>query len=276
MTAAARMLFAAVTLSLVLVAMRKPLQWRARWRDYLVVGIGAAGLPFVCFAFAAYSLPAGYLAVLNSTVPLFTVLIVWIAGARPSASKIVGVIVGVVGVCTLARFGSATLSWQTALAFCAGLVAAALYAISARAARRRFPDVDPLVVAAGNMIGGALPLIPVAAFNIPAQLPSLGVIGALLMLGVVCTAVAFALYFRILRDIGYERAVTVTFLVPVFAQTWGALFLHEPITLVSVIGCGLVLFAVALIFERMPGFARTPAMVTQPHIQVEICADNRT
>jgi drug/metabolite transporter (DMT)-like permease len=262
MTGAGRMVLAALTLLAVLVLLRRGLQWRARWRDYLLVGSVVMGLPLLCFAFAAHSLPAGYLAVLNATVPMFAVLIGWFQGARPSASKLAGVFVGILGVAILVRFGDLALSWQTALAFAATLAATLMYAIGAIMARKRFGTTDPLVMTAGNLIGGSLPLLPLAAMTAPAALPTPGVVGALVALGIVCTGVAYALYFRILRDAGVERATTVTFLVPLFAQLWGALFLHEPVTWASAMGCAVVLFAVALIFERVPGIKpRTAAPV---------------
>jgi drug/metabolite transporter (DMT)-like permease len=254
MTGAGRMVLAALTLVAVLILLRRPLQWRARWRDYLFVGSVVMGLPLLCFAFAAHSLPAGYLAVLNATVPMFAVLIGWMQGTRPSSSKLAGVLVGILGVATLVKFGDLALTWQTALAFAATLAATLMYAIGAIVARKRFGSTDPLVMTAGNLIGGSLPLLPLAAATAPAVLPGAGVLGALIALGIVCTGVAYALYFSILKEAGVERATTVTFLVPLFAQLWGSLFLHEVVTWAFAIGCALVLFAVALIFERVPGF----------------------
>ena len=256
MTGAGRMIFAALTLLGVLVLLRKPLQWRARWRDYLLVGVIVMGLPLTCFAVAARSLPAGYLAVLNATVPLFAVLIGWVnSGTRPSVSKLAGVVVGVVGVATLAKFGNLEMNLPTVIGFAAALFASFLYAVGAIMARKRYGDADPLPITAGNLIGGSLPLIPVAFATAPAAVPSAGVMAALVALGILCTGIAYALYFRILRAAGVERTVTVTFLVPLFALIWAALFLHEPITWAAVAGCALVLFAVALIFERVPGLA---------------------
>lgn len=260
MTAAVRVISAALVLPLVLLVLRKRLPWKERWRDFVYVGFVAAGLPFIFFAFGAYHLPAGYLAVLNSTVPLFTVLLTWIAGTRPSLSKFAGVVVGILGVFTLARFGTVAFTWQAAIAFALVLGAAVCYAIAARAAQQRFPGVDPLAVAAGNMIGASLPLIPVAAWNFPTHWPSAAAIGSLLVLGIVCTAIAYILFYRILAAAGSERTVTVTFLIPVFALIWAALFLHEPITWAAIVGCALVLFAVALIFEKVPGFKPKPAL----------------
>lgn len=272
MTGAGHMIFAALTLLAVLVVMRKSLQWRARWRDYLVVGPIVMGVPLALFAVAARSLPAGYLAVLNATVPLFAVLIGWGRGTRPSTSKLAGVVVGVLGVATLARFGHLEMNWGTVIGFAAALLASFLYAVGAILAKARYGDADPLTITAGNLIGGCVPLIPVALATAPAELPAGGVSAALIALGILCTGIAYALYFRILRAAGVERTVTVTFLVPLFALLWASLFLHEAITWAAIAGCALVLFAVALIFERVPGFARTPAPVVVP-VKEELCRE---
>ena len=257
-TAAGRVVLAAIALLAVLIVTGRKSNFRERWRDYLLVGLGGAGLPFVAFALAAYTLPAGYSAVLNSTVPLFTVLIGWIAGTRPSMSKVVGVVVGIIGVVTLARFGTVTLDGKTLAAFGGGLIAAVLYAFNARTVRARFADTDPLVVATGSMIGASLPLLPWGVYSLPPHWP-IGALLALLAVGVLCTGVAYAMYYKLIKEAGSERAVTVTFLVPIFAEIWGALFLGEAITWASAVGCGLVLFAVALIFEKVPGLRPRPA-----------------
>jgi drug/metabolite transporter (DMT)-like permease len=253
-TAVGRIVLAAIVLVGVLLATGRRLQWRARWRDYLLVGLIGSGFPFLLFAFAAHSLPAGYSAVLNATVPLFSVLIGWAAGTQPSLSKWLGVAVGFLGVVTLVRFGTVELDWVTLAAFAGTLLASVFYAFNARTVKARFADVDPLVVATGAQIGAGLPLLPWIAWSPPTQLPTLSATLSLVALGVVCTGIAYALFYRLIRDAGSDRAVTVTFIVPVFAQAWGAMFLAEPITWASSIGCGLVLLAVALIFERVPGF----------------------
>lgn len=261
MTALLRIALAVLVLAALMAITRRHLYWRARWRDYVLIGLMNSGLPFLLFAFAAYSLPAGYMAVLNATVPMFTVLIGWIGGPRPSISKLIGVVVGVLGVATLAQFGSVALSWMTIAAFAAILLASVLYAYGAIAVRARFARDDSVTVACGTMAGTLLPLLPFAFFSVPAQMPTLNVSMALLALGIVCTGLAYAMFYRLIREVGSERAVTVTFLVPIFAQIWGAVFLGEPITWASAMGCALVLFAVALIFERVPGLrARAPTL----------------
>lgn len=270
-TAGGRIALAAVALWLLLAALRRPLEWRRHWREYVICGALNSALPFVCFAFAAKYLPAGYSAVLNAMVPMFTVLLAWATTKlRPSISKLAGVVLGLLGVGVLARFGAVAPSAATVAAFAAGLVAALCYALAALRMRAEFRDNDPLAVATGTQIGSTFLLLPWLVATFPTSLPSQAALGALLMLGLVCTALAYALYFWLLRDAGSERAVTVTLLVPVFAQLWGLVFLHEPIGTASLVGLGLVLLAMALVFERLrwprrrarPG-AALPAVCTE-------------
>ncbi len=252
-TAAVRLALAAVMLVVLLRLLGRSLNLRAQWRDWLVLGTINSAVPFLCFAFAAKYLPAGYLAVINATVPLLTVLFVWgLLHQRPSATKLLGVIVGLAGVAVLARYGSVGLDAATLGAFALALTAASLYAYSALYIRRRHAGSDPLVLAGASQLGAALVLAPLGAWAMPTVMPAPIVIVSLLVLGLLCTGLAYALYFRLLADIGSEKAVSNTFLVPVFAQIWGALFLQEHLTVAGAVGFGLVFVAIALVLELVP------------------------
>lgn len=271
-TAAGRIALSALVLFVVASLQGLSLNWRAHWRGYVWLGALSAAVPFVLFAHMARHLPAGYSAVLNATVPLFAVLLGWyLQRKRPSWSKLAGVVVGLAGVVTIARFGTVTLTAATFLAFVAGLTAAALYALGAAELRRLFSGAEPVVVATGSQLGAALLLSPLLLANVPLQAPALTPSLALVALGLVCTAIAFVVYFRLLKDAGPERATTVTFLVPVFAQIWGALFLHEPITAASLCGLGLVLLAVMLVFEKLR-WPRQRAPVAAAAVALSPCA----
>jgi drug/metabolite transporter (DMT)-like permease len=273
-TAAGRLALAAVALLAFAAIQGARVDFRKHYKAYLWIGALSASIPFLLFAFTARYLPAGYSAVLNATVPLFAVLLGWyLHRKRPSLSKFVGVVVGLAGVVTIARFGTVTPTVLTLLSFAAGLGAAMLYAVGAAEVRRLFASTDPVVVATGSQVGAAILLLPLLVIDMPTSLPPLAPSLALLALGLVCTAVAFVMYFRILREAGPERGTTVTFMVPVFAQIWGALFLHEAVTWAVVVGLGLVLFAVALVFERVKLPWRRRAAVLQAAIAP--CADKR-
>ncbi|HJU39581.1 MAG TPA: DMT family transporter [Tahibacter sp.] len=266
-TAAGRLALAALALVAFAAVQGARLNFREHFKAYLWIGALSASVPFLLFAFTARYLPAGYSAVLNATVPLFAVLLGWyLTKKRPSLSKFVGVVVGLAGVVTIARFGTVTPTALTLLSFAAGLGAAMLYAVGAAEVRRLFAATDPVVVATGSQLGAAILLLPWLVADMPTALPALKPALALAGLGLVCTAVAFVMYFHILREAGPERGTTVTFMVPVFAQVWGALFLHEAVTWAVVIGLGLVLFAVALVFERVKLPRRKSAVVLQAAI----------
>ena len=257
-TASVRLALAAVMLVIVLRVLGRSLNLRLQWRDWLVLGTINSAIPFLCFALAARHLPAGYLAVINATVPLLTVLFVWGAQrARPSLSKLVGVVVGLIGVGVLARYGNVGVDAAVLGAFALAFTAAALSAFCALYIRRRHAGTDPLVLAGSSQLGAAVVLAPLGIAAMPTVMPPMPVVLSLLALGIVCTGLAYALYFRLLSDIGSEKAVTNTFLVPVFAQLWGAIFLGEHLTLAGAVGFALVLVAIALVLELIPWRGRT-------------------
>lgn len=246
-----RLALATAAMLALLLVLGKSLRWRARWKDYLILGALNSAVPFWLFAHAAPYLPSGYSAVLNATTPLFTVLIAWSIGTRPSGSKLAGVVVGLIGVALIAGFGVVAMTASTTLAFFGAMLAGLLYAIAALETRRRFAGSDPLVVATGSLSASTLLLAPIALVGVGAATVTAPALIALALLGLVCTALAYAVYFGLLRDAGPERATTVTLLVPVFAHVWGAVLLGEAITTAEVLGSGLVLFAVALVFEKI-------------------------
>jgi drug/metabolite transporter (DMT)-like permease len=128
----------------------------------------------------------------------------------------------------------------------AGLLAALLYAIAAPYIKHHLADVPPLVTVTGSQLGAALLLIPAVPFTVPQQLPSLEVALAVLGLTLLSTVLAYILYFRLIQSIGSTRALTVTYLIPMFAMLWGAMVLQEAITASMVVGCGLVLLGTAI------------------------------
>jgi drug/metabolite transporter (DMT)-like permease len=259
-----RLATASVAMLLLLAALGKSMNWRERWRDYFVLGALNSAVPFWLFAHAAPYLPSGYSAVMNATTPLFAVLLAWQAGTRPSPSKLGGVAFGVMGVALIAGFGVVVLTGVTALAFGGSLLAGALYAVAALETRKRFNGADPMAIAAGSLLASTLLLTPVAGFDLASAVPSTNALLALALIGLVCTAWAYVIYFGLLRDAGPERATTVTLLVPVFAHIWGALLLGEAITLTDVAGSAMVLFSVALVFERI----RWPARRLRPALSL--------
>lgn len=213
----------------------------------LVLGGINSAFPFLLFAFASLYLPAGFNSILNATTPLFGIAIAsfWLK-EKLSGARLMGFLLGFAGVTVLVGWQpiSATPTFWVAVA--ASLVGAFMYALGAHYINKNLAGVPPLVVATGSQLGAAFLLLPALPLTIPSQRPSVAVVGAVVALGLLSTALAYLLYFRLIRNIGSTRALTVAYLIPLFAMLWGTLCLGETISSSMVLGCGLVLLGTAL------------------------------
>lgn len=220
-------------------------QVRAVAAPIALVGAINTAIPFTLLAFAALTLPAGLSSVLNASVPLFGGVIgfLWL-GQQPSRQRALGLAVGFGGVLVLAwpRLTSAS-DWRAVVA---ALIATVLYALAAHVTQRSLKGVRPLVVAGGSMAAASIMLLPLAVVAWPAAPPAASAWGYAALLGVGCTALAYLLYFRLLARSGPSTAMAVTYLIPVFGVTWGALLLDERLPASALLGALLVLAGVAL------------------------------
>lgn len=237
---------------------------RERAWPLFVVGILNSAAPFCLFAWAELTLSAGVTSVINATTPLWGAVVayVWLKD-RLSRLRVVGLAIGFAGVLALVwdqvvtHAGDGASSTSAALAALAALVAAALYGVAASYTKRHLTGVDPLTVAAGTMTGATLVLAPIALVTWPAAPISMHAWGAVLCLGVACTGVAYLLFFRLIAAVGPARAITVTFVIPIFGILWGALFLGERVSMGMVEACAAILVGTALatgFVKRLPGF----------------------
>lgn len=234
-TAAVRVCVASLCL-LPLVAIRG--QWPAlkkHWRPVFVCGLINSGLPFACFSFALLHITTGLSAILNATAPLFGALVAWVwLKEPPGRSRSIGLVIGFVGVAMLAwdkaSFKPGVSGVATGWAVLACLLATLSYGMAASFARKYLTGVPPLTSAAGSQVGAALGLALPAFWLMPTEMPSLTAWGSMLALGILCTGVAYLLYFRLIEQMGPARALTVTFTIPVFAIFYGATLLGEAVT----------------------------------------------
>jgi drug/metabolite transporter (DMT)-like permease len=223
--------------------------FRRHWKVACALGVLNPAIPFACFSYALLSITTGLSAILNATVPLFGALVAWAwLGDRPTGSRLLGLAIGSGGVAVLAwdDIGASGAAAGTTGAVLACLLATLCYALSATATKRYLDGVPPLVTAAAGQFGAAVGLIVPAVWLWPAHMPSAGAWGAVIALGVACTGFAYVLYFQLIEHAGPARAVVVTFLVPVFALIYGALFLGEPVTLKMLLCGAIVLCGTAL------------------------------
>jgi drug/metabolite transporter (DMT)-like permease len=230
-------------------------QLRQHWKPVFVIGVLNSGIPFACFAFALLSISTGLSAILNATVPLFGALIAWLwLKDRPTGSRSLGLAIGFLGVALLVWGDPGTAPKPLAhapvvapgWAVLACLLATLCYAIAASATKRYLSGLPPLVTATGSQMGATLGLAGPAAWFWPPRGPSLQAWLALLVVGVVCTGIAYVLYFRLIEQAGPSRALAVTFVVPVFAVFYGVLFLGESVTGWMLLCAGVIVCGTAL------------------------------
>ncbi len=257
----------ALFLVMVLVA-RRPLResaatLRTRALPLLIVGILNSAAPFCLFAYAEITLSAGVTSVINATTPLWGGLVayLWLKD-KLSTLRSIGLVIGFAGVLMLvwdqiaAPSGTNISPATTALAAVAALGATLLYGIAASYTKKHLMGVDALTVATGTMIGATIVLLPLAIASWPAVAPSIKAWGAVIALGIACTGVAYMLFFHLIAVAGPARAITVTFVIPIFGILWGALFLGERVSMGMIEGCAVILVGTALatgVIKRIPG-----------------------
>ncbi|WP_298210983.1 DMT family transporter [Acidovorax sp.] len=266
-TTFARVLLGAAGLGLLLLVLRQRPRFGGKLTATLALGVVSSGIPFLMFAFAARILPAGYSAILNATTPLMGVLIGALAfGERITAARVGGVVLGMAGVAVLAQAGPVALTPEVLMGMGACLVATACYGLAGFLTRRWITErggLDSRTVALGSQMGAVLVLLPFIAWEVfrqpsapaawltaPAQ-----VWGALVALGLLCTALAYVLYFRLIADVGPLKALTVTFLIPLFGVAWGWLLLGEPATAAHAAGGSLIAASLWLVLRPVPAAA---------------------
>ena len=221
------------------------------WKKIFLLGMLNSGIPFACYAYALLAITTGLSALLNATVPLFGALVAWVwLKDRPHGLKILGLLIGFVGVAMLA-WGKASFKPEASgvssgWAVVACLVACLCYGISASFTRRYLSGVPSLVVASGSQIGASLGLALPTLWLWPAKTPGVTAWLALLAVGVLCTGVAYVLFFRLIDRVGAASTLTVTFLIPVFAVIYGAVFLGESVTTWMLLCGAIILCGTAL------------------------------
>jgi len=245
-TAWVRVTLAALILSPVLIWRREVPLLVQHWREVLSAGLLNAGIPFACYAYALMHINTGLTSILNATTPLFGALIAWLwLGDKLNATRALGLALGFTGVVLLAsdvprwNFVQTRRLWlgRRRLFGCHLLLRhfwqfhQALFTECALLGHDHWQPV-------GRKLGLGIP-----AFSTwPSAAPSLHAWAALGIAGLLCTALAYVLFFRLMARTGPARAMTVTYLIPVFANLFGVIFLDEVVTH-WMMGCAVVIVA---------------------------------
>jgi len=254
-TAFFRVFFGFIGLGVILLIIKSSFRFENKFKSSLILGVINSGLPFLMYCFAAKWLPAGYSAILNATTPLMGALLGFaFFSEKLTARKWIGVILGLVGIIVITTIGEINSASGMIYGIVACLVATGCYGVAGFLTRLWISDrggLDPKMVAFGSQIGATVFLLPFFVWSMGTETAinwvQIDVWVSILALGVICTALAYILYFRLIADIGPLRSLTVTFLIPPFSVLWGYLALGEIITKGFIIGALIVCIAVWMI-----------------------------
>lgn len=216
------------------------------WRQGLVLAVLNAAVPFTLIAWGERWVDSGTAAVANSTVPIFVAMlaVLYVPSERSTGWRLVGLLLGLVGVGILAGVHPQG-GWHGTIGIAAIVVASVSYAAANLYAGRRMSFGGP-VLAAVSMAGAFVLLLPLALATLPADAPGWKSIGSGAVLGLLGTALAQILSYRMIRVYGSARSALVAYMLPAFALFYGAVFLGEGLSYQKLAGLALVCGGVAL------------------------------
>ena len=257
MTTELRVLIAALALLGYAAIIRYRSQFFQRWKQYLIVGALNAAIPFVLICTAELHVTASLAAILNATTPLFTALVAWAWVKDPlGVKKIIGLLTGILGVAILVGWSPMPVDATLLYSVLCSLLAALSYAFAGIYSSRAFKGIKPLEVAIGQQIGASLLLLPLALIYWPDHMPSTPAVLSIAGLAILCTAMAYLVFFKLINNVGPVKTVSVTYLVPIFGVIWGVAFLHETVSLTTFIGLAVIFISIVLVTNMIPAKAK--------------------
>ncbi|WP_370261211.1 DMT family transporter, partial [Limnobacter sp.] len=231
-------------LALLFAVFRKPTHIRANLGMIALIAVFASALPFLLLAYAAQTVTASVLVIMNATAPIWAaaIAVVW-TRTLPPPKAMLGLLLGLIGVGLIVGLDTHTLNTPgTGLGLLAASGGAACYGLATNMATHMGKQIDSKSYALGCLVLGSAMLLPWVPFALPAQVPSWPAVLATVGVGVLCSGLAYLIYFRLVQDVGPTSALTVTFLTPVFGVLWGHVLLGEAVGWHTVAG-GLTVIA---------------------------------
>ena len=242
-----RITIAAITLSLVAWFLKKSLPRGRQWTPAVVIGIFYTAIPLFMWGYAAQELSASLLSIINATAPLFgaALSLIWLR-EKTSTRGLAGLALGFSGVAVLVGGegfgGGGTPVLSIAAAFLASLLYGAVSIYS-----QRVKVADPYANVLGSLWVATVLMTPLMLLFPVRETPTLAAWNSVATLGILCTAIAYVVYFRLIAQIGAAPTLTVTYLIPLFGVLWGAVFLGERIGVHHAAGAAMILAGITLV-----------------------------
>jgi len=250
-TADLRVLIAGITLIVYFKIIKFDVQWKLNWVHYLIIGLINSGIPFLLYSFAALHIPASYSVILNSTSPLFGAIFsaIWLSD-KLTLKKIIGLLLGAIGVAFVSNVGSATTGAFFGLSIIACLTAAICYGLAGVYIKKFAKTAKPMGIAGASQLLAGVAILPFVFFSPLRGEITTSVVFNILGLALICSAVAYLIYYKLIADVGVTKALTVTFLMPAFGVLWGVIFLSEVVTMPIIVGCALIIAGTIVVVKK--------------------------
>ena len=248
-----RIFIGAVTLTIVAWFIRKSLPRGKQWTPAIAVGIFYTAIPLFMWGYAAQWLSASLLSIINATAPLFgaAISVIWLR-ERLSAGGAGGLALGFAGVAVLVGGEGFADEQLPLLAIGAAFLASVLYGAISNYTQT-VKGIDPFSNVLGSLWVAALAMLPLMLLFPVRETPGVAAWSSVATLGILCTAIAYVVYFRLVHDIGAAPALTVTYLIPIFGIFWGVVLLDERIGVHHVAGAAMIIAGIALVARARRG-----------------------
>jgi drug/metabolite transporter (DMT)-like permease len=223
---------------------------RTHWRTMIMMGLLNCAIPYTLITWGETHISSGMAAIFNALTPLWAGALgfAWVWAERLSAGRLIGLVMGLVGVGLVVSGNFEHQGEADTTLFLLGqgavMLGALSYAVAGIYGRHKLHGLPVYVGATGQLITGAIMILPFALLEIPSKVPSIQAVGSVVTLSILGTAVAALLFYWLLTNVGTIGTLLVTYLLPPFALLWGALFLHETATLWAILGLVLILLGI--------------------------------
>lgn len=250
-TACLRLLSASIFLLIIFRIIKHDIHLKRDWKFLCFIGIINASIPFCCFAFAALYIPTSLSAILNSLTPLFGVVFaVIIFKEKITLLQVTGLSFGIMGVALISGNDMILQNNKAFLGIIACIIATICYGIATNLIKKYGEQVDARALSCGSQLFAGLALLPFFMKTGVSKPISLNILLLIIVFGVLCSAIAYLIFFYLVKEVGPVSSLTVTFLIPIFSLFWGKLLLKEVIYPSMILGIFLILCGTLMVIKK--------------------------
>lgn len=248
LTASMRTLIAGIFLVIIFKFTNYKIHWKRDYKHLIIIGVVNSSIPFFMYSYAALHIPASLSSIMNSMAPMFGAILSAVFLIEPlSIRKSIGLICGSIGVAIVSSLSVSAGGFYYYISIGACLIAAFCYGISSIYIKLKASHIEAKAIAAGSQVFAGLALLPFAFLNPVSITLSFKLVVTVILFAIICSALAYLLYYELIKNVGPTKALTVTFLIPVFGIVWGYMLLGEAISLSTLVGGSVILIGTYLV-----------------------------